>query len=48
MGISTRITVVGMVSSGSASLIQRAGMLDVVGGLSAAPALISDFGAGRI
>jgi 60 kDa SS-A/Ro ribonucleoprotein len=48
-GIPARLTVVGMVSNGfTIADPNDGGMLDVVGFDSAAPALISDFGAGRI
>lgn len=48
-GIAARLVVVGMVSNGfSIADPTDGGMLDVVGFDSAAPALISDFGAGRV
>lgn len=49
MGVQARSVVVGMVSNGfSIADPSDAGMLDVVGFDSAAPALIADFGGGRV
>jgi 60 kDa SS-A/Ro ribonucleoprotein len=48
-GIPARLTVVGMVANKfSVADPSDGGMLDVVGFDSAAPALIADFGAGRV